>query len=531
MKIIKKGDDARSSMLKGLNTAVDLAKVTLGGKGKNVMINTAGSIHTTKDGVTVLKNVAMTDDVEDMGVKLVLEAAENQVSECGDGTTSVSILLQAIINKGMKTIKSGGDPLLIRRGVEKAVNLSVDFLEKLSEKIDRDSDRVFQIAKVSAHGDEDIANIISDAIKRTGEHSHITVEESKGVDTHVEVTDGFKYHSGWLSHLFINNVKKMTCDLDNPFILIYEGKIRELKEIVGLLEFVEKSRRSLVIVSDNMDGDALSSLAVNAKNGALKVVAINPHGHSHEDTQFRLQDLAIATGGKVLSPDHGDRLSDFNPEDLGVAKKVIVGHKETLIVEGEFDKEKLDKRVDVLETQVSSTKNKYEKELLKSRLAALTGGIGVIHVGGTLDTESKERKDRVDDALGAALASVESGVVPGGGVSLLLAKKELEKNIKDSKISDDEMLGVEIIMSALELPFKQIVSNAGMDSENLLNELNTYEDGYGYNVVDEKFINMVEEGLIDPAKVEINVVKNASSMAIQFLNTEGIISPKINQTL
>lgn len=539
MKTLKQGKDSRETMLKGLNTAVDMAKVTLGGKGKNVMINTGGMIHTTKDGVTVLRNVAMLDDTEDMGVKLVLEAAENQVKECGDGTTSVSILLQAIINRGLEAVDNGEDLLAVTRGIEKAVKIVVSELERMSKTIKRDGKEVFQIAKVSAHGDEDVADIVAEAIAETGKHSNITVQESKGLETYVELLDGIKYPSGFLSPYFINDKKKQAADLENPYILIYTGKIYNLEMIVGLMDKVNRSQKPLVVISDNLDGEALASFAVNVNQGRINGVAIEPFGHNADDRMARLEDLAVATGARIFSPDEGiEHFNDIDLEELGIASRVISTQKSTLIIGGETDAEALKKRIESLEYQIKeAAENRYEEELLKGRLASLTGGVGIIHVGGTVGTEAVERKDRVDDALGAALAAVESGVVAGGGVSLLLAQRELAAAITGTKSFfgktkyTGEELGKRIVYEALALPFRQIMENSGHNPFKIADELSEMPAGTGYNVITDEYVDMIKTGLIDPTKVEVNVVRNASSIAIQFLNTEGSITPEINSKL
>jgi chaperonin GroEL len=531
MKTLKFGEDARKKMKVGIDASVDMAKVTLGGKGKIVMINTPGAIHSTMDGVTVLKNIAMTDDIEDMGVKLVLEAAEKQVGECGDGTTSVSILLQAIIDEGIKEIDKGADPLLIRTGIEKAVKIVIKSIEDSAKEVGRDSDEIFQVAKVSAHGDEDIATIIAEAISKTGEHGSVTVEETRGTESYVDIVEGFKVHSGWLSPDFINTPKKQSAELQNCFILIYEGKIHDLKEILEIMAQINQTPdQSLLIISDNLDGDALSSLSINVKQGRIRAAAINPVGLSNDDIRFRLQDLATAVGCEVFSPDQGDVLSTKKLTDLGFAKKVIVEENSTLIIEGNSDDEQMKERISVLETQANDAKTGGEEAIIRGRLATLTGSVGVIYVGGTMGTESKERKDRIDDAKGAAEAALENGVVPGGGISLLMAKDALDKetaNMTEGGVTT----GMEIVSKALELPFRQIITNAGLDPEVILKGINSRPEGTGYNVVTNEYLDMVMEGILDPAKVEINVVTNASLVATQFLNTEGVITPEINSRL
>lgn len=521
MKIIKTDEEASKSMAVGMNAAVDLAKKTLGGRGKTIYLDTAGSLHPTLDGVTVLRNFAMNDKSEDMGVKLVLEAAEKQVDECADGTTSVSVLLQALINGAIKNITAGADPLHIKNGIGIAANAVIEEIEKIAVKVKRDSKEIFEIAKVSAHGDESIASVVAEAIKKTNKNSIITVEPSYGTKTYVDITSGLKVNSGWLSPLFVNNSAKGTAELENAYVLIYEGKINELKTIVDILVKVSKEGSSLVIVSDNMEGEALASLAINVKRGDLKGLAINPSGHNKEDIKNRMQDLAIATGGKVYSPDFGDNLNKLELSDLGRVGKVTSSVKETLFVGGNANDIEFANRVSDLETLLSETKEPYEKEVIRGRLAALTGGVGVIYVGGTVDTETAERKDRMDDAKGSALSALENGVVPGGGISLLLAQDVL-KGMSGS--NNDETTGINIVRDALELPLRQILHNAGLKVDIIIDGIKSRPAGTGYDVVEDEYVDMIEQGILDPAKVEINVVRNASSVAIQFINMGGLIT-------
>ena len=513
MRIIKKGDDARDSILSGINKTVDLVKVTLGGKGRVVMIDTPGNVHPTMDGVTVLRHTAMNDTVEDMGVKIVIEAAEKQVAENGDGTTSVSIMLQALANAGTKAISEGADANVVVKDIENAVKLVVAEIERMSVKINRNSDEVFDIAKVSAHGDEDVAQLVQEAIRKTTKNSMLTVSTTPYDKSYVDLTTGFRTQSGWLSEQFITNTERMTAELDNPYILIYEGKITSFNEMAPILGIVTDMKRSIVVISDNLDGDSLSTLSVNNLQKNLSAVAINPYGHNRDDMKARLVDLAYATGGTVISPDLGHKLEDVTVDMLGEADKVITSQKETLFVGGKSKELERQIRISDLQSQLEEATEPLPKQLLTGRLATLDGGFGVIYVGGTLSSEVKERKDRVDDALGAVLAALEFGVVPGGGISLLRARKVLTG--KD--------IGSEIVYESLSKPFEQILINAGLEPKEIMEGLGNKSGATGYDVIAGKYVDMFDSGIIDPAKVEMNVVKNSASVVGQFLRTEGLI--------
>jgi chaperonin GroEL len=522
MKQIKMKEDAITSLKKGIDTAVNLAKTTLGGKGRLVLVDSPGKVNATMDGVTVLRNTAVEDKTEDMGVKMVLEVAEKQVKECGDGTTSVSVLLQAIINNGLKNIAAGADSLMIREGIKKASVEVIDFLKGVAIPVDRDSEEIFQIAKVSAHGDEDIANTIAEVIGKTNSNSIINIEESPSIETYTEITKGVKVGSGWLSHLFINNKKKMTAEHLNPLVLVYEGKIESLEMIVTLLTQAKQSNRPLVIISDNMDGEVLSSLAVNAAQGNLKVAAINAFGFNRSDAKLRLEDLAISLGCRVLSPDYGDKLENVTMDDCGTCARVVVSQEFTVFEEGSSDEGALKERVVELETQISDEDNPYNKELLKGRLAAITGGIGTIYVGGVVGSDTQERIDRFDDAKGAAESALENGVVPGGGLSLLKASEHLASLPSDE--NQDIQTGINIMKEALTMPIHQILTNAGLKPDVIMNNVSKREDNIGYNVYTDQYVDMIKNGILDPAKVEINVVRNASQVASNFLNIAGTIA-------
>jgi chaperonin GroEL len=522
MKEIKTGESMISSLKRGIDTAVNLAKSTLGGKGKLVMVDTPGKFNWTMDGVTVLRNTAMKDKTEDMGVKVVLEVAEKQVKECGDGTTSVSVLLQAIINSGLRNIAAGADPLKVREGISMAAHKVITYLENTAKKIERDDKEVFQIAKVSAHGDEDVANLIAEVVGKTTSNSVISIQESPSVETYIELTKGMKVGSGWLSHLFMTNTGKGIAEYENPLVLIYEGKIESLNPIMPFLSQAKDTGRGIVIVSDKMDGEALSSLAVNKAQGILKVAAINAFGFNSDDAKLRLEDLAVSLGCKVLSPDYGDKLEDITIDDCGTCARVVISQEYTVFEEGNSNDEELSSRVSDLEEQIESEDNAYKKELLRGRIASITGGIGTVYVGGVVGSDVQERIDRFEDALGAAQASLDGGIVPGGGVSLLLASKELDTF--SCTHSGDVLTGVNILKEALTMPIHQILTNAGLKPDVIMNKINESDENLGYNVYTDKYVDMIKEGIVDPAKVEINVVRNASQVASNFLNTAGSIA-------
>ncbi len=516
MRIIKHGNEGRSAILEGVNKTVDLVKLTMGGKGQIVMIDTPGEVHPTMDGVTVIRHTAMNDTVEDMGVKLVIECAEKQVAENGDGTTSVSVVLQALANEGQEALLGGADANVVNEQIIKAAELVCQELKDIAVKINRDSEEVYQIAKISAHGDEKVARLVAEAIAKTTKNSMLTVVTTPFDNCSIDLTKGFKTNSGYLSEKFITNNEKMITELYNPYVLVYEGKIHSFPELMPLMVQINQQNRPVVIISDDLNGDALGAIAVNNQQGKLSALAINPYGHSLDDTRARLADLAIATGGIVVSPDSGHRLEEVTLDMLGSCDKVIGSATETVFVGGQANEGELSKRISDLQSQLSESTEKLQKELLTGRLAALDGGFGIIKVGGTMASEVKELKDRVDDALGAVLAALEFGIVPGGGVSLLKAREVLK----------EENIGTQILYDALEKPFEQILINAGKDVKEITKGVLSRPMGTGFDVVADDYVEMYSAGIIDPAKVEISVVKNAVAVFRQFLRTAALISHK-----
>jgi chaperonin GroEL len=429
--------------------------------------------------------------------------------------------LQAIINQGLKNIAAGSDSLKLRKGIEIAVEAAINALEDLSIEVSRDSDEIKQIAKVSAHGDEGIAELVAETIKETTEDSIINVKESPTVKSYTEFTKGMKVGTGLLSPMFVNDKEKGTFDHDNVGILVYEGKITDLSKIVKLLEYSSKNDNPIVIVSDNMDGEALGSLAVNSARGNLKIAAINPFGYNKEDAKERLVDLAAFVGCRVFSPDLGDKLEDIQYSDLGFCDNVVISKDNASFIGGQSNTEVLESRIHEIKSLSEKEENEYQKQLLKGRLAAINGGVGTIYVGGVVGTDTKERKDRVDDAKGAALAALENGIVPGGGVSLLLVAEKL----KDLTHEDPEITtGIKVLVNALTMPIHQILTNAGVKVDVIVEGIKSRPKGTGYNVETDEYVDMIKDGILDPAKVEINVIRNASNVASNFLNTAGTIA-------
>jgi len=522
MKEIKLEEDAISTQLKGINTAVDLVKISMGARGRLVNIDHAGGIHSTYDGFTILAHTAMKDKCEDMGVKIVLEAASKQVKDCGDGTTSVSVLLQAIINEGVKMLKYDADRIKVIEGINLASKEAIKIIKELAKPVSRDSHEIEQIAKVSAHGDEDIAKLIAEAISITNHNSIIRVEESKGNTSYVDLAKGMKVGSGWLSGLFVNNGSKGTVEYDNPLILVYEGKIERMAQLQNLLEKCVNAKKPIVIVSDDMDGEVLASLALNAKKG-LPFAAINPFGETREDRKERLADLAAYVGGELISPDLGHKLENIDLNQLGTCDRVIIAKNNSIFQDGAgLDTEILNERISNLESLVKITDHTVTKTFYEARLAALNGGVATIYVGGIVSTDVVERKDRIDDAVGSALSALEEGVVPGGGVSLLHISEELRKLSSDDS---DVNIGISIFKKAVTMPIRQILTNAGESVDFIIDKIkNKKSKSYGYNVHTKEYVDMIKEGILDPAKVEIKIIENATITATNFLNTGGLIA-------
>jgi len=522
-KIIKFESDARSAMLKGVDILANTVKVTLGPKGRNVVLDKSyGAPRITKDGVTVAKEIELEDKFENMGTQMVKEVASKTNDEAGDGTTTAILLAQAIVKEGCKYVTAGMNPMDVKRGIEAAVEHVKEKLISSAKKV-KDSDEIAQVGTISANGDKEIGDMISRAMQKVGNEGVITVEEAKGIETELEVVEGMQFDRGYLSPYFITNADKMTTELDNPLILLHEKKLTNLQPMVPLLESVVQAGRPLMIISEDVEGEALATLVVNKLRGGLKVVAVKAPGFG-DRRKAMLEDIAILTGGQVISEDLGIKLENVKINDLGSAKKVKVDKENTTIVSGSGKKSDIEARCDQIKQQVEETTSDYDKEKLQERLAKLAGGVAVVKVGGATEVEVKEKKDRVEDALNATRAAVEEGIVVGGGCALLYTSQDLAKvKVK----GDDQKSGVEIIKKALQSPIRQITKNAGVDSSVVVGKLlEMNKPSHGYDAQTEQYVDMFKEGIIDPVKVVRTALQNAASIAGLLVTTEAMVADK-----
>ena len=522
-KIIKFESDARSAMLKGVDVLANTVRVTLGPKGRNVVLDKSyGAPRTTKDGVTVAKEIDLEDKFENMGAQMVKEVASKTNDEAGDGTTTAIILAQAIIKEGCKYVTAGMNPMDVKRGIEAAVEHVKEKLISSAKKV-KDSDEIAQVGTISANGDKEIGDMISRAMQKVGNEGVITVEEAKGIETELEVVEGMQFDRGYLSPYFITNADKMTTELDNPLILLHEKKLTNLQPMVPLLESVVQAGRPLMIISEDVEGEALATLVVNKLRGGLKVVAVKAPGFG-DRRKAMLEDIAILTGGQVISEDLGIKLENVKINDLGSAKKVKVDKENTTIVSGSGKKSDIEARCGQIKQQVEETTSDYDKEKLQERLAKLAGGVAVVKVGGSTEVEVKEKKDRVEDALNATRAAVEEGIVVGGGCALLYTSQDLDKvKVK----GDDQKSGVEIIKKALQSPIRQITKNAGVDGSVVVGKLlEMNKPSHGYDAQTEQYVDMFKEGIIDPVKVVRTALQNAASIAGLLVTTEAMVADK-----
>jgi len=516
-KDIKFDVEARDGLKRGVDALANAVKVTLGPKGRNVIIGkTFGAPQVTKDGVTVAKSIQLDDALENMGAQMVKEVASKTNDLAGDGTTTATVLAQAIVTEGLKNVAAGANPMDIKRGIDKAVSLVVEQLENITISIGEDTEMLNQIASISANNDKTIGNLIAHAFDKVGKQGVITVEEAKGMETYVEVVEGMQFDRGYLSPYFVTNQDKMSVDLVNPYILLTDKKISNMKDILPLLEMVAVDNSSILIVADNVEGEALSTLVVNKLRGSLQVAAIKAPGFGARRKEM-LEDLAILTGGTVISEEQGISLDEVQLSMLGKAETISVGKENTIIVNGAGDSTKLQSRISQIEGQISGTTNQHDIEMFKMRLAKIAGGIAVLYVGAASEIEMREKKDRVDDALAATKAAVEEGVVPGGGVALLKAGKILSLT---TNLFDDESTGVDIVSRAIQAPFKTICENAGVSADVKLESVLSRPDGSGYNAKTDKYVNMLDAGIIDPKKVTRIALENAASVAGMILTTE-----------
>jgi chaperonin GroEL len=519
------GEESRAAILRGINQLADAVKITLGPKGRNVVIDKKfGSPTITKDGVTVAKEIELKDALENMGAQMVREVASKTSDVAGDGTTTATVLAQAIFREGVKTVAAGANPMALKRGIDKAVERAVGEIKRLSKPVK--GDMIAQVGTVSANGDQTIGNIIAEAMNKVGKDGVITVEESKTMETALDVVEGMQFDRGYLSPYFVTDPDRMEATLENPLILIHEKKISSMKDLLPLLEQVAKMGKPMLIIAEDVEGEALATLVVNKLRGTLNIAAVKAPGFG-DRRKAMLEDIAIMTGGKVISEDLGIKLENVKLEDLGRAKKVTIDKDNTTVVDGAGKESDMQGRVKTLRAQIEDTTSDYDREKLQERLAKLIGGVAVIKVGAATETEMKEKKARVEDAMHATRAAVEEGIVPGGGVSLVRAAKALEKfqTSTDETGDPDEQIGVNIVRRALEEPLRQIVQNAGKEGavvvERVRGEKN---ENYGFNAATEQYEDLVKAGVIDPAKVTRTALQNAASIAGLMLTTEAMVS-------
>ena len=512
---------ARDGLKRGVDALANAVKVTLGPKGRNVVIDKKfGAPHITKDGVTVAKEIELVDPVENMGAQMLKEVASKTADVAGDGTTTATVLAQAIVTGGLKNVAAGANPMDLNRGIDKAVIAAVGKLNEMTQAVGDDNSKIEQVATISANNDSTIGKLIAEAMQKVGKDGVITVEEAKGTETTVDVVEGMQFDRGYLSPYFVTNTEKMEADLENAFVLIYDKKISSMKDLLPVLEKVVQTGKPLVIIAEDIDGEALATLVVNRIRGALKIAAVKAPGFGDRRKEM-LQDLAILTGGSVISEEQGRKLDDATIEDLGRAEKITINKDNTTIVNGAGDSAAIAARVSQIKVQIENTTSDYDREKLQERLAKLSGGVAVLYIGAATEVEMKEKKDRVDDALHATRAAVEEGIVPGGGVSLIRAIAGLE-NLKGE--NEDENTGIQIVRRALEEPLRQIVANAGGEGSIVVQKVMEGKDDFGYNARTEKYEYLIAAGVIDPKKVSRVALENAASIASMILTTECVLS-------
>lgn len=515
--------EARNKMKKGVDTLANAVKVTLGPKGRNVVIEKKfGAPSVTKDGVTVAKEIELEDPIENMGAQMVKEVASKTADIAGDGTTTATVLAQALISEGLKNVAAGANPMDLKRGMDKAVIAVINHLKSQSVEIGNEISKIEQVASISANNDNSIGKLIAEAMVKVTKEGVITVEEAKGTDTTVEVVEGMQFDRGYVSPYFVTNSEKMQVDLENPYILIYDKKISTMKDILHILEKVAQSGRPLLIISEDLEGEALATLVVNKLRGTLKVAAVKAPGFGDRRKEM-LQDLAVLTSGTVISEEQGYKLENVDLTHLGQAAAISIDKDNTTIVDGKGEKEDITARVNQIKAQIESTTSDYDKEKLQERLAKLSGGVAVLYVGAATEVEMKEKKDRVDDALHATRAAIEEGIVPGGGVAYIRAIESLEGMVGEN---NDETTGIQIVRRAVEEPLRQIVINSGIEGSIVVQKIKEGKDDYGFNARTEVYENLLAAGVIDPTKVTRIALENASSIAGMLLTTECVISDK-----
>ncbi len=514
-------EKARQKILKGVQTLTDAVKVTLGPKGRNVIIDKSyGAPHITKDGVTVAKEIELEDKSENMGAQMVKEVASKTADKAGDGTTTATVLAEAVYREGLRNIAAGANPMDLKRGMEKAVAVSVEELNKLAKTIESQQE-IAQVATISANNDKEIGELIAQAIEKVGKDGTITVEEAKGFETTLDVVKGMNFDRGYLSAYFMTNAESQECVLDDAYILIFDKKISNIKDLIPILQAVAESGKGLLMIAEDVEGEALATLVVNRLRAGLKVCAVKAPGFG-DRRKAMLEDIAILTGGQVISEEVGLTLENTTIEMLGKAKKITISKEETTIVEGNGDKKRIQDRAALIKRQYEESTSDYDKEKLQERLAKLVGGIGVIRVGGFTEVEMKERKDRVEDAQHATQAAVAEGILPGGGVAYIRCIPALEK--LSESLSGDERTGVNIVVRALSWPLRQIAKNAGKEDSLILQKVRDHKSGEGYDALNDQFVDMFKAGIIDPKKVSRTALENAVSIAGLLLTTEALIT-------
>lgn len=520
-KVLKFDVEAREKLMEGVNVLADAVKVTLGPSGRNVMITKGGNAPVvTKDGVTVAKSIDLEDEFANQGAQMAKEAASKTNDAAGDGTTTATVLAQAIAREGLKTVAAGANPMEIKLGIDKTVDALIEELNKNAIKV-KDKSAVAQVGIISANGDMEIGNLIADAVDRVGEDGVITVEESKTAETTLDVVEGMQFNNGYLSPYFVTNPEKMECVLENPFILLVNHKISVLQDMINMLEYVNQQGRPLLIIAEDVDSEALAALVMNKLRGVLRVAAVKAPGYG-DSRMNNLKDLAVITAGELIADELGIKLSEADPVCLGSAKTVKITKDHTTIIEGAGTKENIDALVTQLKNQIATTESEYEKAQLQERVARIAGGVAVIKVGAATEVEMNEKKDRVDDALHATKAAVEEGIVAGGGTALVRAAQ----SIKMDQLDEDQEIGKRIVLRAIEEPMRQIVLNAGQEPSVIVNKVKELTGNQGYDARDDKFYDLVEHGIIDPVKVTKNALKNAASIASMILTTNCVIVEK-----
>ena len=513
--------DAREKLKKGVDSLANAVKATLGPKGRNVVIDKKfGAPQVTKDGVTVAKEIELKDAVENMGAQMVKEVASKTNDTAGDGTTTATVLAQGIINNGLKNVAAGANPMDIKRGIDKAVKTVVTELKKLSKEVGSDNDKIKQVATISANNDESIGSLIAEAMKVVGKDGVITVEEAKGTETEVKTVEGMQFDRGYLSPYFVTNAEKMITELETPYILIHDKKISNMKDLLPVLEPVAQSGKPLLIIAEDVDGEALATLVVNKIRGSLKIAAVKAPGFG-DRRKAMLEDIAILTGGTVISEERGFKMENTTIDMLGTCEKVEIDKDNTTIVNGAGTKDDIVARTNQIKAQIETTTSDYDKEKLQERLAKLAGGVAVLYVGAATEVEMKEKKDRVDDALAATRAAVEEGIIPGGGVAYIRAAEALDEN---SGANEDENTGIKIVKRAIEDPLRTIIENAGGEGAVIVQKVKEGKDDFGYNARTDKYESLLKSGVIDPTKVSRSALENAASIASMLLTTECVVA-------